>query len=173
MSGGPDSKGNREQEISAISRGLKSLSKELEIPIIALSQLSRNVETRIDKKPMLSDLRESGSIEQDADLVLLLHKDESYNSKTLENETYKLIEILIAKQRNGPVDEVKASPSCASSGRNSRGPRGTFPPKRPRQSQSGQSIAVGHRRSFHWRTGSLLQTAKAGKPSYSPVSARF
>ena len=91
---------NRAQELSQITRSLKLLAREFDIPIIALSQLSRNVETRIDQKPMLSDLRESGSIEQDADLILLLYKNKSFNFDfTLRN-------IIIAKHRNGPTGET-------------------------------------------------------------------
>lgn len=104
----PSSKSEtRVQELSQITRSLKLLAREFNIPIVALSQLSRNVESRIDKKPMLSDLRESGSIEQDADLVLLLHRDEAYNQKNIENQTSKLIELIIAKQRNGPIGTIK------------------------------------------------------------------
>ena len=94
---------NRVQELSIITRSLKGLAREFDIPIIVLSQLSRNVETRIDKKPILSDLRESGSIEQDSDLVLLI-----YGKKSLS--TYKsIIELIIAKQRNGPTGSVELS----------------------------------------------------------------
>ena len=96
---------NRVQELSYITRSLKNLAREFDIPIIALSQLSRNVDNRIDQKPILSDLRESGSIEQDADLVLMLYQ---IKGKTLtQNEKSSLIELLIAKQRNGPIGTVK------------------------------------------------------------------
>lgn len=94
---------NRQQEVSIISRGLKSLAMELEIPIIAVSQLNRAVEAREDRRPRLSDLRESGSIEQDADLVLLLHREGYYDP----DKNPRLTEIIIAKQRNGPTDTVK------------------------------------------------------------------
>jgi replicative DNA helicase len=93
---------NRTQELSQITRSLKIIARQFNIPIIALSQLSRNVENRIDKKPILSDLRESGSIEQDADVVLMLSKDNQ--SKTLDEQ---IIELIIAKQRNGPIGTVK------------------------------------------------------------------
>ena len=94
---------NRQQEISNISRGLKSLAMELDIPIIAVSQLNRSVEMREEKKPRMSDLRESGSIEQDADLVLLLHRDGYYNAE----KNPKDADLIIAKQRNGPIGTVK------------------------------------------------------------------
>lgn len=98
---------NRVQELSLITRALKNLARQFSIPIIALSQLSRNVETRIDKKPILSDLRESGSIEQDADLVLMLYKNQDSPLKQTETENYYLIELIIAKQRNGPLGNIK------------------------------------------------------------------
>lgn len=95
---------NRVQELSKITRSLKKLARELNIPIVVLSQLSRNLETRTNKRPMLSDLRESGSIEQDADVVMMLYRDEYYNKNTSEKE---IIEIILAKQRNGPVGAAK------------------------------------------------------------------
>ena len=98
---------NRVQELSQITRSLKIIAREFDIPIIGLSQLSRNVENRVDKKPILSDLRESGSIEQDADLVLMLYKNSSDNQSRLDSQTSQVIELIIAKQRNGPTGTVK------------------------------------------------------------------
>ena len=94
--------GDRQQEVSEISRSLKALARELKVPVIALSQLSRGVESRQVKRPMLSDLRESGSLEQDADLVAFLYREDYYNPETENKQT----ELIIAKNRNGPVDTV-------------------------------------------------------------------
>lgn len=94
---------NRVQEISQITRTLKNIAKEFQIPIIALSQLSRNVENRVNKRPVLSDLRESGSIEQDADLVLMLYRESYYNQTRKTNEKISTAELIIAKHRNGPL----------------------------------------------------------------------
>ena len=95
---------NRVQEISEITRQLKGLAKELKLPVVALSQLSRNLENRQDKRPIMADLRESGAIEQDADLIAFLYRDAYYNPGTPDGDT---VEVIVAKQRNGPVDTVK------------------------------------------------------------------
>ncbi|SEJ74210.1 replicative DNA helicase [Propionispira arboris] len=103
---GSSSKGgdNRQQEISEISRSLKALARELNVPVIALSQLSRSVESRQVKKPMLSDLRESGSLEQDADIVMFLYREDYYDPDT---ENKNITDVIIAKHRNGPVDTIQ------------------------------------------------------------------
>jgi replicative DNA helicase len=98
---------NRVQELSQITRSLKTIAREFNVPIIGLSQLSRSVENRVDKKPILSDLRESGSIEQDADLVLMLYKNNSSNYPASSLQTCQSIELIVAKQRNGPTGIVK------------------------------------------------------------------
>jgi len=103
MSGSKGSE-SRQQEVSEISRSIKALAKEIECPVLALSQLSRAPEQRADHRPMLSDLRESGSIEQDADLAMFLYRDEYYDKDT---EDKNIGEVIIAKQRNGPVGTVK------------------------------------------------------------------
>ena len=119
--GSEKNEGNRVQEIGEISQGLKAIAKELEVPVIALSQLSRGVESRDDKRPLLSDLRESGNIEQDADVVMFIFREEYYLARTMPKEdderfsaweenmdkVKNISEVIVAKQRNGPIGTVK------------------------------------------------------------------
>lgn len=109
MTAGTDTRGSREQEVSMISRSLKAIAKELDVPVIALSQLNRSVESRDGKRPQLSDLRESGAIEQDADMVIFIHRPEYYGLTEDEegNSLRGVAEIIIAKHRNGAVEDVK------------------------------------------------------------------
>ena len=97
---------SRQQEVSEISRRLKAMARELNVPVIAVSQLSRSVEARQDKRPMLSDLRESGALEQDADLVLFLYRDAYYNHEDQGTDQREDVELLLSKHRNGPTGKI-------------------------------------------------------------------
>ena len=107
ISGGKNYGVNRQQEVSDISRSLKTLAMELHVPVIALAQLSRGVEAREDKRPIMSDLRESGSIEQDADIVSFLYRDDYYNKEARREDDASISEFIIAKHRNGPTATIE------------------------------------------------------------------
>lgn len=107
ISGGKNYGANRQQEVSDISRSLKTLAMELQVPVIALSQLSRSVESREDKRPIMSDLRESGSIEQDADIVGFLYRDDYYKKEARNEDNTSIVEVIIGKHRNGPTATIE------------------------------------------------------------------
>ena len=107
ISGGRNYGSNRQQEVSDISRSLKTLAMELHVPVIALAQLSRQVEAREDKRPIMSDLRESGSIEQDADIVSFLYRDDYYNKEARREDDTSISELIIGKHRNGPTATIE------------------------------------------------------------------
>ena len=107
ISGGKNYGANRQQEVSDISRSLKTLAMELGVPVIALSQLSRGVEAREDKRPLMSDLRESGSIEQDADIVMFLYRDDYYNKELRTEDNNSILELIIGKHRSGPTATIE------------------------------------------------------------------
>ena len=107
ISGGKNYGANRQQEVSDISRSLKTLAMELHVPVIALAQLSRGVEAREEKRPIMSDLRESGSIEQDADIVSFLYRDDYYNKEARTEDNTSISEFIIAKHRNGPTATIE------------------------------------------------------------------
>ena len=107
ITGPAKSTGNRQQEVSEISRSLKTMALELGVPVIALAQLSRAVESREDKRPIMSDLRESGSIEQDADIVSFLYRDDYYNKEARRDDNASITELIIGKNRSGPTTTIE------------------------------------------------------------------
>ena len=107
ITAGPGYNNNRQQEVSDISRSLKTMSLELNVPVIAMAQLSRSVEGREDKRPLMSDLRESGSIEQDADIVAFLYRDDYYNKEARMDDNNSIVEFILGKNRNGQTKTVE------------------------------------------------------------------